>query len=180
MPLRLILAAVIALCVAGLVMCVSSTQKAADRAKAEVIVAKQETAGAVLQADAAAGATQAVDQVVARERKITREVSRATETVRIALGDGVAVERAVAAWAAGVDGLRGRTDTAADACPARNRDPLIGCLSVRAQPASGDAAGRNARRYDAAARPGRPILRGRHDVGVDGVWRARFVDRQAL
>jgi hypothetical protein len=179
MRLRWILAAVIALAVGGVVWWASSTQKAADDAKAETVAARQETAGAKLNTEAARETAAVVDRVALRGRSITQEVKRATETVRVALGEDAQVDGVVRAWADGVDSLR-KQAAAADAGEAGGGDTPVRLLRVRADRTAGDAAARGARRAEAAAGIGRAFLRGRHGFHLDGAGRARALDRHAV
>jgi hypothetical protein len=109
----------------GVVLWAGGKEKAVAKAEAAVVVAKQEAAGAVVQAEVSADVAGAVDRLATRERIITVEVEREVDIVRLALPEDGSIEPVVAAWAAGLDRLREPAEAegaAADAGEAGGRD----------------------------------------------------------
>jgi hypothetical protein len=112
--------------VLAIVLWAGGKEKAVSMAEAAAAVATQKAEGAALQAEVSTDVAGAADRRIQRERVIVREVARETERIRLAFDDGAAIEPAVAAWADGLDRLRGEARAArADADEAVARDSFV-------------------------------------------------------
>lgn len=137
MRLRWVAIALAVVAVIGFAWWVSDLQRRADSAIAERDTARSELAAAQLRGRTQARATETAGALGVTERTIKTEVSRATETVREAIGPDESVDGVLRAWAAGIDGLR---EPAAGEGAAGAGDPGLGLFTVRAERAAEPAA----------------------------------------
>lgn len=166
--------------VGGVVAWASLTQRAADEAQAKTVAAEQKAAGAELQANVSAGVSKSVDQLVTRERTISKGVSRETESVRLAFGEDGSIESVVAAWSDGIDRLRGIPEAGAAPDASVDRDTELRFGILHAQREAGEPAAWLAGYAEAEPAAERAVLRGRCDAAVERVCRARPLGSQAV
>lgn len=142
MRLRWVVIALAVVAVIGFAWWVSDLQRRADTAIAERDTARGELAAAQLRGRTQARATETAGALGVTERTIHEEVSRATETVREAIGPDESVDGVLRAWAAGIDGLRadGMREPAAGEGAAGAGDTGLGLFTVRAERAAEPAA----------------------------------------